>query len=173
MSAGFECIELVQVDAVAIDETRDHLRQMGRKGLEGLALWVGQANGATFTVKGALIPRQTGSSSDHGLLVQVDGDELHRINVELYKREWRVIAQIHSHPGAAYHSSTDDRYAIATTLGAFSIVVPDFAEGPFRVSEFATYRLSHNMFGFSPRWRKVGAKRAQQIFDGSFDDGLG
>ena len=173
MSAGFEGIELVQVDAAAIDETRDHLRQMGRKGLEGLALWVGPANGATFAVKGALIPRQTGSSSDHGLLVQVDGDELHRINVELYKREWRVIAQIHSHPGAAYHSSTDDRYAIATTSGAFSIVVPDFAEGPFRFSEFATYRLSNNMFGFAPRWRKIAPRRAEQIFNGSFDDGLG
>ena len=46
-------------------------------------------------------------------------------------------------------------------------------EYPCFIGEFATYRLSHNMFGFSPRWRKVGAKRAQQIFDWSFDDGLG
>jgi hypothetical protein len=52
-----------------------------------------------------------------------------------------LIAQIHSHPSEAYHSETDDTYPIATTAGALSIVVPDFAIRPFRLNDCAVYRL--------------------------------
>lgn len=173
MSAGFDAIDTVEVGRAAIEETRCHLREMGRKHVEGLALWAGQARGAVFTIEGAIIPRQTNSRGDHGLLVEVDGDELHRINLKLYRHGWRIVAQIHSHPGAAYHSGTDDRFAIATTQGAFSIVVPDFAQGPFVMQEFATYRLSHNWMGFNLRWRKLATRRANQIFRGAFDYGAG
>jgi hypothetical protein len=74
--------------------------------------------------------------------VVVDGDELHRINVHLFKSKLRLIAQIHSHPTEAFHSDTDDAYAIATTIGCFSLVVPDFARDNFSFDKCATYRLS-------------------------------
>lgn len=72
----------------------------------------------------------------------VDGDELHRLNVYLHETGLRLIAQVHSHPTVAYHSETDDRYAVATTIGCFSLVVPDFAARPFALADCATYRLS-------------------------------
>jgi hypothetical protein len=68
-------------------------------------------------------------------------EELHRINVWLYRQKLALIAQIHSHPGRAYHSSTDDGYAIATTVGCLSLVVPDFARAPFDLRNVASYRL--------------------------------
>ena len=37
-----------------------------------------------------------------------------------------VLAQVHSHPGRAWHSSTDDEWAFSDSPGLFSIVVPCF-----------------------------------------------
>lgn len=42
------------------------------------------------------------------------------------KRE-RIVAQVHSHPGAAYHSEADDKWAIIRQIGALSLVLPMFA----------------------------------------------
>jgi hypothetical protein len=38
-----------------------------------------------------------------------------------------VAAQVHSHPGEAFHSKADDRWAIVRHEGALSLVVPNFA----------------------------------------------
>jgi proteasome lid subunit RPN8/RPN11 len=40
-----------------------------------------------------------------------------------------VKAQIHTHPGEAFHSATDDRWPIVSQAGFLSIVIPDFAAG--------------------------------------------
>jgi hypothetical protein len=48
---------------------------------------------------------------------------------------------VHSHPTEAYHSETDDRYAIVTEDGGHSLVVPDFARHPMALSGCAIYRL--------------------------------
>ena len=82
-------------------------------------------------------------------------EKLHRINVWLYRNGLTLIAQIHSHPGRAYHSSTDDEFAVATTVGCFSLVVPDFATGSFEIDRLASYRLDA-----SGVWREVPPSRA-------------
>jgi hypothetical protein len=90
--------------------------------------------------------------------VSVPGDELHRINMWLHRHRLRLIAQIHSHPTEAYHSDTDDRYAIATSLGSISIVIPDFAVRPFQLEDCAAYRLSNRPwwhFSSKPHWRRM------------------
>jgi hypothetical protein len=124
-----------------VGEAHEHLRELGRQGNEGMALWVGTVEGRTFHVTTTLIPRQTGVQTPVGICITVDGDELHRINVWLYERGLRLIAQLHSHPTEAYHSETDDTYPIATTQGCLSLVVPDFAVRPFALDECAVYRL--------------------------------
>ena len=52
---------------------------------------------------------------------------------ELWKRlaESRrsVKVQVHTHPGEAFHSSTDDQWPIVSQAGFLSIVIPDFAAG--------------------------------------------
>jgi proteasome lid subunit RPN8/RPN11 len=39
----------------------------------------------------------------------------------------RVVAQIHTHPGPAYHSEADAAWAIVSHIGALSLVLPRFA----------------------------------------------
>ena len=161
---------LTEIDVITLPQhlarrTQDHLRAAGSRGCEGMALWAGQFDGSGFGVTEVIIPKQDGLITDHGLAVTVSGEELHRINVYLYRKRLRLVAQIHSHPGHAFHSDTDDRYAVVTACGSFSLVVPNFAAGPFEVAKLATYRLLKGWWWWdrSPRWRKVPSDRAVQI----------
>lgn len=49
---------------------------------------------------------------------------------ELAARREGVRAQVHTHPGEAFHSATDDAWPIIHTAGFLSLVIPDFASGP-------------------------------------------
>jgi hypothetical protein len=165
MSVDLTAIVLITLPAKLAQETQRHLRASGTRGFEGMALWAGtiEADGARITE--VIIPRQKGHRTEHGLAVSVAGDELHRINVHLYRSKQKLLAQVHSHPTKAYHSAMDDRYAIATTLGSFSIVVPDFASGSFNIDDFATYRLLEGRWPWDrkARWRAVPGRIAANI----------
>jgi len=41
----------------------------------------------------------------------------------------KVLVQLHTHPGVAFHSRTDDEWPIVTQNGFVSIVFPDFGIG--------------------------------------------
>jgi len=69
----------------------------------------------------------------------------------------RLIAQVHSHPGEAYHSRADDRYAIVTAEGGFSLVVPDFGDAPADPTAWAVYRLDQGA------WRELSIVEARAI----------
>lgn len=144
----------VELPARVAAETHAALAAAGRRGVEGMALWVGLQEGPAFRIMDAIIPEQSGIRSAHGLLVSVGEAELRRINLHLYRSGLRLLAQIHSHPTDAYHSEVDDEYAIATALGSFSIVVPNFARAPFDLRICATYRLTA-----ASVWRAEGRAR--------------
>ncbi len=139
---GFLGIQSLVVPRSVIQEGHHFLRIAGRAGREGLVLWIGRRDGATFIVTELVIPEQQGIRTNDGVCVIIEGKALARLNADLYRRQLQLIAQIHSHPGAAYHSSTDDEYAIATKVGCLSLVVPDFASHPFSLAECAVFRLS-------------------------------
>lgn len=118
------------------------MRAAGKAGLEGMVLWLGTSVDETFTVKELFIPEQRGLRTADGVCAIVGERELRRLNVYLYQNSLELVAQIHTHPGHAYHSTTDDQYAIATTIGSYSIVVPNFAKVDYPLAQCAVYRLS-------------------------------
>jgi hypothetical protein len=140
-ATGFLDLATLIVPRRLANEAQTHLRAVGRTGHEGFALWLGTWEGRDFHVDETLIPQQRGLRYESGVCVRVDSDELFRINRYLYQTRRQLIAQLHSHPTDAYHSETDDTYPIATTAGAFSLVIPDFAVRPFALVECAVYRL--------------------------------
>lgn len=156
----------VRIAPTAASTTLAHLRSCGVRGVEGMVLWAGTVIAGEAKVEEAIVPVQDGRITDHGLIVTVSGDELHRINVHLYKTGRKLIAQVHSHPGHAYHSAVDDEYAIATEVGAFSIVVPDFAEGPFEIGNYAVYRLQEGRWPWQqrPSWKVINRGQTAAIF---------
>lgn len=139
---GYQDISRILLPRSVAHEGHKFLRLVGERGAEGMVLWIGALDDTQFKITDLLIPRQRGIRTEDGICVLVESEELRRINLELYHSGLRLIAQVHSHPGLAYHSDTDDSYAVATTVGSLSLVVPDFARRPFALSDYATYRLS-------------------------------
>lgn len=139
--SGFLDIARVTVPEEVAEESHAFLRRRGFQEVEAVALWVGQADGTTFKVEEAIIPKQTAHRTSMGLCYTVSPEELHRINVRLHEAGMQIIAQLHSHPREAYHSELDDDLPIATTVGCLSLVIPDFAREPFSLKLCAIYRL--------------------------------
>ncbi len=155
---GLSGVTEVRVPGSVVREAETHLRTVGRRGLEGFALWAGAAEGSVFRVSASFIPKQTGHRLPEGVCVIVAGEELHRLNVWLYEHRLTLIAQLHSHPTEAYHSATDDAYPIVTTVGGVSIVVPNFARSPFSVASSAIFRLQQ-----AGGWRQLRVAEASRL----------
>jgi len=157
--SDLETIASVSLGRLVVDDTCRHLRRMGRGGFEGFVLWVGIADGTHFTVTQAVVPQQRAVRSSCGTYVEVGSEELHRLNVWLYSNKLELLAQVHSHPADAYHSTTDDAYAIATTVGCFSFVVPYFAVRPFALVDCAVYQLRR-----SGEWAELTSRQVTRMF---------
>jgi proteasome lid subunit RPN8/RPN11 len=147
--SALEEIKTIKVSSASCEQALHYMRSAGSRGVEGVALWAGRVHGTDFHVVKTVIPEQTALRLPSGLLYVVDDDELHRINVGLYRDGLTLIAQLHSHPAEAYHSDTDDDFPIATAQGSVSIVVPDFARGPLDPNYWAVYRLQ------PPGWTRL------------------
>lgn len=131
----------LRVPSKVIADGYDFMRSAGRMRLEGMVLWAGTRRDQVFTVTELIVPEQKGLRTADGVCAVVEADELARLNMHLYRTGLELVAQVHTHPTEAYHSSTDDQYAIATTIGCYSIVVPNFAVVNYALSECAVYRL--------------------------------
>ena len=125
----------------AVVDVQGHLAAVGRAGYEELGVWVGRVADETATVEQALIPKQRLIRSKSGVSVHIEGAELHRLNVWLFDNDLRILAKFTAIRRMPAVPGTDDENAVATTIGSFSLVVPDFANRPFDLSSTAVYRL--------------------------------
>jgi hypothetical protein len=136
-----ERIERFVVPRQIVEHTERSLREAGRQGNERFVLWTGHPSGVRFDVRTSHVPRQTAYQLKTGLLVRVEGQALHELNVWLYDTGQVLGAQVHAHPTEAFHSDTDDTFPIVTTLGGLSLVVPDFCRAGL-LPQSAAYRLT-------------------------------
>lgn len=103
--------------------TFEFLRKHGRQGNESHALWVGESANGVLKVTDVWFPHQYNSPLEY----LVPEEEVHRLNVLLNRTKLVAVAQIHTHPGEAFHSSTDDDGSALLVLpGAYSIVIPNY-----------------------------------------------
>lgn len=153
-TVSLETIRRFDVPTFVVETTDDLLRSAGDEGLEVFVLWCGVAHDEIFKVQTIHQPRQTSFKLADGLCVRVEGDALHRLNIELFDRNEVLAIQVHSHPRHAFHSETDDTYPIVTQLGGLSIVVPNFGGQGTAGEGTAVYRLGYN------GWGKVSRKSA-------------
>lgn len=137
------------------------MREFGSHGWEVLILWLGEVDSTTSTGKvvQAYVPKQKPITSEDGVGYFVEGTTLFQLNRALAESGLRLIAQVHSHPTDAYHSEADDRYAIVTTEGGLSLVVPDFGRAPADPNSWAVYRLQDR------QWEELSAKEVRSLFE--------
>lgn len=134
-------VSKLQVPREVLAQTQKVLRAYGERGCEGLVLWVGTVEDKSAAITRVVVPEQNPIKSENGVGYFVEQPALFQLSQFLRKEKLRLIAQVHSHPTEAYHSDTDDRYAIVTEEGGFSLVVPDFARRTVEVDTCAIYRL--------------------------------
>ena len=159
MTHKLAAVGTVRIERELFDYTHDMLRDYSSADVESMALWAGRLSSANvFDVLAVQVPRQQAIKTEAGLAVIVEGDELHRLNVWLFRHQLRLIAQLHTHPGSAYHSDTDDAIPIMAARGGLSLVIPDFARGPAELRTYAVYRL-----GEDARWHAVDQQAVQEL----------
>jgi proteasome lid subunit RPN8/RPN11 len=139
---------------VAVKKQTDAYLQVSKKnGIEVVLLWSATPNTNPLEVKMVWFPRQMSGEA----FFQVPEEQLFEINKELSKIGQVLVAQVHSHPSAAFHSSTDDEFAIANHAGAYSIVVPDY--GGVSVCDYAR---SAYFVKESQKWRQLTASESRE-----------
>jgi hypothetical protein len=107
-----------------IQETLELLRRGGARGEERVALWLSGAAPRT--------PARVLEIYEPDQIAEVDYFRLppasmRALMAHLTATRRRIIAQIHTHPGRAYHSTVDAEWAIVRHVGALSLVLPKFA----------------------------------------------
>jgi hypothetical protein len=139
-----------------LDAVRLFMEDRGAHGLEATAMLAGTTLGA---ITRAVIPDQVGYRSRLGVAVEVTPKGKRQLAGALALDE-RWHARIHSHPGDAFHSDTDDANPGLTAQGALSIVVPYFGLGLRRgIEACAVFVLDHG------RWRGVAARDVLEVHD--------
>jgi hypothetical protein len=78
------------------------LRKAGEQNVESVALFAGKIREFEFFIEETIIPHHTAYNSEEGLCYVIGQEELYRLNKLLHVSGLKLIAQIHSHPGAAY-----------------------------------------------------------------------
>lgn len=155
--SSLSAVSTVSIDQSIVETTLQVLQDYGALGLEGLVLWLGVLRGDEAAILRAFVPPQLPVSSEGGVGYFVDGETLFALNKALEETGLRLIAQVHSHPTDAYHSDTDDRYAIVTANGGLSLVVPDFGHAEPSPAAWAVYRLREG------NWEELGPRQRSRL----------
>ena len=112
---------LVECSEDLIAETLRYLKLGGQSNCETAVLWLGKNE--SLQVDEVYRPEQQVSLDYFRLLA----DAVRSLIKHLRITNQRIIAQVHSHPKAAFHSAADGDWAIVRHVGALSLVIPRFA----------------------------------------------
>jgi proteasome lid subunit RPN8/RPN11 len=118
------------------DQSLHALRHYGSHRSEGLVFWGGVIGGAAETLVTSLL------LLDHvpqGAGVRPTLAEMRAVLRALQARDEKLVAQVHSHPGAAFHSPGDSQRPASFHPGYISIVVPRFGQGVQSLADCAVY----------------------------------
>ena len=111
------CTRAIFADTIA------RLQQGGRRGHERLVLWLARDGSEPLPISEVYEPEQETAKDSFYLPPR----SMRAVMQHLRRNRLRIVAQVHSHPGAAFHSVADDRWAIVRHVGALSLVLPRFA----------------------------------------------
>ena len=114
----------ISISSLLVGQTYEQLRSCGQGRRECQAFWIAGTQTPNQILRLAHPAHASTAAS-----VDVDMAWLTRFFFELADRNECIRAQVHSHPGAAFHSGTDDRWPVIRQHGFLSLVLPDFAAG--------------------------------------------
>ncbi|MGH2361695.1 MAG: hypothetical protein ACRDGM_14280 [bacterium] len=114
----------VTIATQLLEETYQRLRSCGQRRRECHLYWIASWQNPSRIVRTAH-PVHTATA----VSVEIDMAWMNAFFLELADRSECIRVQVHSHPGGAFHSGTDDRWPAIHLPGFLSLVIPDFATG--------------------------------------------
>lgn len=114
----------MRVHKQLLAETFQQLRSCGEGIKECQMLWIGPWTTPDLVTE---IVHPCHTALGDGFIL--DDDWITAFWVQLAERGYGIRAQVHTHPGRAFHSETDDEWPIVHLEGFLSLVIPDFALG--------------------------------------------
>lgn len=134
-----------RVPDLVVKRTFELFRQCGEGRRECQAIWTSSWDSPeTITEVGHPAHRP------HGDGFIVEDRWLNAFWIELASAGKGIRVQVHTHPGRAFHSPTDDQYPIIHAVGFLSLVIPDYGLG-----DVGFDRAYLAEIGPDGRWRKV------------------
>jgi hypothetical protein len=116
---------VLEVPKILLAQTFAHFRACGEGRAECVAYWLGPLD-ADGLIDEVVHPSHTANAGGY----DVDGSWVNELWLRLAAEQREVRAQVHTHPGSAFHSSRDDGLALIERYGFVSVVIPGFAFGP-------------------------------------------
>jgi hypothetical protein len=121
---------LLTIGKEVLGHSFEHLRGCGGGREECVVLWTGPLERPGY-VDEVIQPRHSASIAHY----DIDPAWVGELWLDLAERKQTIRCQVHTHPGAAYHSSRDDTLALIHTAGYLSLVLPRFASGPVSLND--------------------------------------
>jgi hypothetical protein len=144
---------MMQVKEEVLERTFEHLRHCGRGRAECVVYLTGPVDTPTL-VDDVVHPMHTASVAGYDL----DSSAIAELWCDLTGSRRSIRIQVHTHPGAAYHSSRDDSLALVHTQGFLSLVIPNFALGDIGFDGAFLAELDHQ-----GRWSGVPINNRLEI----------
>jgi proteasome lid subunit RPN8/RPN11 len=114
---------LLRLASDIVQKTFSTFRECGRGECECAVYWIGLSE--SNLVNGVEHPIHRRSPFGY----EINDHWLTDFWKRLAASKQSVKAQVHTHPGEAFHSASDDNWPIVSQEGFLSIVIPDFATG--------------------------------------------
>jgi len=137
-----------------LEETQVLIRNSSSHGREAYCVWVGQLHDGRGRVE-AVWPVAASAGAAHA---HISIDDVLALSDKVASRGWFILAQLHSHPGNAFHSPIDDQHPISNKPGFISVVVPNFGTDPTGVG-WAWFVLIG-----AGRWRQLADREVARLF---------
>lgn len=114
----------IQVSREVLVATISYLQNSGKRGHEGVVLWLGRRSVNPARVTRVYQPEHTAAED----FFHIPSSSMRALMNYLDQHGISVLAQVHSHPLQAFHSKADDQWALVRHVGALSLVLPYFAK---------------------------------------------
>jgi hypothetical protein len=148
---------VLQCPVSIVAETISHLQEGGKRNNETVVLWLGRDVGEGIQITDVYLPQQE-VSIDY---FRIPASSMRLLMAELRRSRTKIVAQVHSHPGLAFHSFADDAWAVVRHIGALSLVLPRFASDTC-VADFSK-KASVYQLDATDSWREVQFDHVLQI----------
>ena len=164
-----EQITTYSVQLKVLDQTLAYFRGEGSSRFEGFTCWSGRIEtDRSASILHCAFPPDS-NVGKHEFFAHLDLAATTSIAEQIRSRGEFLLAQLHTHPGRAFHSSVDDNHSISQRRGFLSIVVPRFGLRKFYGRQTLTGCSvnEHQGAGIWREWNSAEVRRRLKVIHGS------